>query len=409
MNRNDCLGDASLSPTCSLRILPRLPQRPSVPLFLVIALGVFFFGYQNSVSAGLTILHSFGDGSVTNDGAYPSAGLIRVSGNFYGVTARQAQSPSSQDGTVFEMTSADKLSVIYSFPSNSFLFSNAPLLLYHGKLIGVTPFGPGSTGTGTLFALRQIPSTGQWRSSFWQQNLGPAGNVILGSDSFFYGVVGGFPGSVYKVDPKTHQLTTVYSFSIAGNYIPGPGLVEGSDGNFYGTTNRVAGLQYQWGAIFKLTPGGQATFSQFGGLEGTGPMIKASDSNLYGLGATFNDIGTESSGFVYSLSSTGSINVLHSFGQGTDGYFPVGSLVQGPNGNLYGVTGQGGTAGFGVIFEISTNSSTYTILHNFGDGSVANDGKDPVGPLVVGKDKNLYGTTTAGGSAGLGTVFKITP
>jgi uncharacterized repeat protein (TIGR03803 family) len=79
------------------------------------------------------------------------------------------------------------------------------------------------------------------------------------------------------------------------------------------------------------------------------------------------------------------------------------------NDNLYGVTGQGGTAGFGVIFEISTNSSTYTILHNFGDGSVANDGKDPVGPLVVGKDKNLYGTTTAGGSAGLGTVFKITP
>jgi uncharacterized repeat protein (TIGR03803 family) len=174
----------------------------------VLALGVLFFGYQNSVNAGFTILHSFGDGSVTSDSAYPSAGLIRVSGNFYGVTASQAQSPSSQDGTVFEMTSAGKLSVIYSFPSNSFLFSNAPLLLYHGKLIGVTPFGPGSTGTGTLFALRQIPSTGQWRSSFWQQNLGPAGNVILGSDGSLYGVAGGPFGPVYKVNPTTHQLAT---------------------------------------------------------------------------------------------------------------------------------------------------------------------------------------------------------
>ena len=88
-----------------------------------------------------------------------------------------------------------------------------------------------------------------------------------------------------------------------------------------------------------------------------------------------------------------------------DGRVPNG-LVQGPNGNLYGTTQLGGTAGNGVVFEISTDGSLFTVLHNFGDGTITHDGKNPVGSLLVDPDNFLYGTTYEGG-VGLGTVFKI--
>jgi uncharacterized repeat protein (TIGR03803 family) len=79
------------------------------------------------------------------------------------------------------------------------------------------------------------------------------------------------------------------------------------------------------------------------------------------------------------------ITTIHTF-QGSDGRLPNG-LVQGPNGNLYGTTQLGGTAGNGVVFEISTDGSLFTVLHNFGDGTITHDGKNPVGSLLVGPDK----------------------
>lgn len=114
------------------------------------------------------------------------------------------------------------------------------------------------------------------------------------------------------------------------------------------------------------------------------------------------------------------VTVLHSFGNGKDGYGPFGGLVQGPDAALYGTTASGGTTrtnavrgdanpdGYGIVFRITTDG-TYKVLHNFGDGSVPNDGEIPYGSLTVGSDGNLYGTTTQGGTAGRGTVFKISP
>ena len=367
---------------------------------------IVFVAFLHPVDAQLTILHSFGDGSVTKDGASPQAGLIQApNGDFFGVTTNQAEQPTVAAGTVFQMTPAGKLSVIYRFGANSNLWSNSPLLYYHGKLIGVTPSGPLSTGTGTLFALSKSASTGKWRLSFWQKNIGLEGNVVLGSDGNFYGVS---LLDVLKISATTHTVTTVLNTSDDSNFWIAPGLVEDSDGNLYGSTLYLRGLQYQSGAIFQLTPSGQVTFTQFQVLAGTGPMIQASNGTFYGLGATFNDIGTMSPGIVFSYAPNGSPGILHVFGQGSDGTYPVGTVVQGPNGNLYGVTSLGGTAGAGILFEVSALGA-YTILHHFGDGSVPNDGLGPQGTLILGKDNNLYGTTAKGGKAGLGTVFKFTP
>jgi uncharacterized repeat protein (TIGR03803 family) len=104
------------------------------------------------------------------------------------------------------------------------------------------------------------------------------------------------------------------------------------------------------------------------------------------------------------------VSTLHSFpvNNQTDGTFPTG-LVLGANGNLYGLTIRGGTTGSGTVFELSTDGSSYTILHNFNDGSVPNDGQLPADRLVVGSDNNLYGVTESGGSADRGTIFRISP
>jgi uncharacterized repeat protein (TIGR03803 family) len=186
-------------------------------------------------------------------------------------------------------------------------------------------------------------------------------------------------------------------------------LVLGQDGNLYGTTAQISGLPYLSGAVFQVTTGGQATFSQYEPAVATGPMIQASNSTFYGLGATFNTVGTQSPGIVFSFTPGVGVGILHQFGQETtDGTYPAGTVVQGPNGHLYGITSRGGTADYGIIFELS-NPADYTILHNFGDGSVPNDGQFPYGTLIVGQDGNLYGTTSGAGSAGLGTIFRFTP
>ena len=100
------------------------------------------------------------------------------------------------------------------------------------------------------------------------------------------------------------------------------------------------------------------------------------------------------------------VKILQTLGPGCGALFGV---VQGANGRLYGVTMTGGRAGEGTVFELSLDGTSYTVLHNFADGSVPNDGAKPYGALIVGIDNNLYGTTEFGGSANLGTVFKISP
>jgi len=392
----------------------RLRRRLGTSL-VTIAAGVIFFAFQNLVNAQLTILHSFGDGTVANDGAHPVAGLVQApGGNFFGVTSSQAAAPANIAGTVFQMTPKGKLTVIHRFGSQNAAFE--PLLYYKGRLIGVTVTP--ETDTGTLFALKHL-ATGKWRLSDWYQFGGtnelvyPAGNVILGSDSFFYGTSGiGGPnngGTVYKLDPTTHQATVVFGFATAyGAFGPANGLVQGNDGNFYCATAQLAGYRYgYWGAIIQVTPAGQANAESFPNLLATGPFIQGSNGTFYGVGGTFTNEYIQSSGFVFSFTTTGTLQTLHTFGQGTDGGYPAGTVVQGPNGDLYGITSQGGTAGKGILFEVSTDGTSYTVLHNFGDGSVPNDGAAPYGTLIVGQDKNLYGTTSDGGSAGLGTVFEF--
>ena len=388
---------------------------------------MIFFGYKNSLNAQLTILHHFGDGTVANDGAHPRAGLTHApTGQFFGSTANQAATPSTFAGTIFQMSSSGMLKIIYSFGSTSTLYTTQPLLYHYGKLIGVALSGESTTGSsGNVFRLKRSATTGNWSISFWHNftnsapdyDGSPAGNVILGSDENFYGTseAGGSPlfndGAVYKLDRTTHTLTNVYTFPLTGYFQPHAAVVQGTDGNFYGSTFLKPGgtIPTQWGSFFKLTPAGQiAVFTPTVDTAVEAPLIQASDGNFYGVSEqglfSFSSIPC-----VFNLTPSGVFSILHTFGQGSDGAIPIasGTVVEGPKGNLYGVTFGGGIAGKGIIYELSKDGTSYTILHNFGDGSVPNDGANPTGTLIVVKN-TLYGTTYNGGSAGLGTVFKYT-
>jgi uncharacterized repeat protein (TIGR03803 family) len=212
-------------------------------------------------------------------------------------------------------------------------------------------------------------------------------------------------GTVFKIITNG-TLASLYLFT-GGNDGKWPlaGLVQGSDGNFYGTT--TSGGTSQSGTVFKISPEGSfsSLCSFTGGNDGANPqacLVQGSDGNFYG---TTQFGGTNQSGTVFKISPEGSFTSLYSFTGGNDGEYPYGGLVQGRDGNFYGTTLFGGVnGGHGTVFKISANGS-FSSLYSFTGG---NDGANPQAGLVEGRDSNFYGTTVNGGVGGVGTVFQLT-
>ncbi len=177
-------------------------------------------------------------------------------------------------------------------------------------------------------------------------------------------------------------------------------LIQGNDGNFYGTIR--GGDDFPYGAIFRLTPTGNLTvlhtFSRIGGEHPTGSLIQGGDGNFYGVTAGIypGDAGT-----IFRLAPDGTLTTLHRF-SGDDGDFPCGALVQAKDGNLYGTTvNGGGTNSYGVAFRL-TLAGEFTVIHRFR----MPDGGSRVA-LIQASDGKLYGTTS-GGEKDRGTVFCLT-
>jgi len=190
-------------------------------------------------------------------------------------------------------------------------------------------------------------------------------------------------------------LTTLLNFNGTNGEQPYYGsLVQGADGNFYGTTDEGGALDD--GTIFKMTAGGTpTTLYSFSGGDGSGPyggLIQATDGNFYGT--TYRG-GANSLGTIFKITPGGTLTTLYSFTNGADGELPFAGLTQATDGNFYGTT-------FGTIFKI-TPGGTLTTLYSFTGES------RPHGGLIQATDGNLYGTTQYGGAnGGLGTIFKIT-
>ena len=265
----------------------------------------------------------------------------------------------------------------------------------------------------------------------------PTSALVLGANGAYYGTAttGGAnsEGSIFDVT-TSGTLSVLHTFSASttdGEY-PTGGLTLGSDGNFYGattyggstlaTTNTTTNPTGE-GTIYSMTASGALTLlHSFGdgtvtndGEYPTGKLVQdSSTGTLYGttLGGGAYGLGT-----VYSVTTAGVVTILYSFGASDiDGVFPDSGVVIGADGNLYGTTVGGGTSySDGTVFQLTT-AGVETVLHDFNDGSVTDDGITPAAALIQGIDGNFYGTTFHGGSTvtgqgvnGDGVVYKITP
>lgn len=207
----------------------------------------------------------------------------------------------------------------------------------------------------------------------------------------------------------TASASVVYSFAGQDGSMPAGAPIQGSDGNFYGTTRYggaaavLGSSQSGYGVVYKLTAAGTETvLHSFGlttsdGVGPSGPLVQAADGTLFGT--TYGG-GASGRGTVFKITTGGTYTQLYQFAAAPEGAVPVG-LVIGPDSNLYGVTNMGGANDGGVFFKI-TPQGTYTNLYSFEAYG------HPVTPPVVGTDGLFYGVLQSGGAYQHGVFYSIT-
>ena len=367
-------------------------------------------------------------------GAAPQSPVIQASdGNFYGTTWGGGGG-SKPYGTVFQATPAGGLTTLHSFSLTDGASPIGGLVEgSDGNFYGTTSQGGTHPGAGTVFVISAAGSFRVLHNFAGTDGAVPYGGLVQGKDGNFYGTTlsngpNGY-GTVFKITPAG-ALTTLYAFSGGDGASPAGTLILASDGNFYGTTvgggvnSNCDGLD-TCGTVFKITPAGVlTTLYNFcsetkctDGVEPYAGLVQASDGNFYGttwLGGTNCVPGLNSGcGTVFKITPSGTFTSLYSFctqTNCTDGKNPFyGSLVQASDGNLYGTTWLGGVAtkcqnGCGTIFRITTGGSFATV-HAF----TFTDGQLPYAGMVQATDGNLYGTTSSGGAHDAGTVYGFNP
>jgi uncharacterized repeat protein (TIGR03803 family) len=365
--------------------------------FVRIACIVNLFCFATAVASHAQTFNTLFSFDNTN-GAGPSGPLVQgFNGSFFETTAGGGSSSNCMFkigcGTVFEITPGGKLSTLYNFCSQGHCADGGNpesqlLLGANGNFYGTTNYG----GTNN-------------NEEFCSE---------LGCGTIFEITEGG-------------QHTILYNFCSLANCADGvnpSGLVEAPSANFYGTTNsgglfsNKANCTNGCGTFFEITPVGLTTLynfcSQTNCSDGAAPqsgLIQGTDGNFYGVTEAG---GAYSSGTAFKITPGGKLTTLYSFCAHSsgetclDGSSPVGALIQAGNGDFYGTTWAGGTNNGGTLFELSP-SGQLTTVYSFCSLSNCADGYELASPVVQGTDGNFYGTTILGGSANYGTAFQITP
>jgi uncharacterized repeat protein (TIGR03803 family) len=397
----------------------------------------------------MTLLHHFRPD--LGDGGSPNGPLLQASdGNIYGTAASgginlcRPESP-VRCGVIFKLTPDGTESVLYHFGStlNDGYMPYGPLIqAQDGALYGLTARGGDQGGGGTAFKIT-LDGTYTVLHSFGgtpDDGIVPLGGLIQATDGNFYGVTssgganhcfqipqaGGNCGTVFRMTPSG-EVTTLHSFgaSITDGVTPLASLVQASDGNFYGTTVNgganacsTAGGTNNCGTVFRITPDGETTILHSFGptrFEAIGPMgtlVQGTDGLLYGT--TVSGGGGECNavfacGTVFKMTLDGELSIVYAFSREStaDGNGPSQYLFQDSDGNFYGTTGSGGANGAmaGTAFRL-TPAGVLTTLYSFGpmDFTPAN----PRGGPTKGLDGALYVPTTYSEAySGAGSVVRL--
>jgi uncharacterized repeat protein (TIGR03803 family) len=369
-------------------------KEPGFGQFAMIAAFCLALAISSSAQT-FTSLKSFGG----LDGVSPYLGSLvqGADGNLYGTAAQGGANGSH--GTVFEITPEGELAALYSFCSQSNCADGE--LPYAGLMLAANGNFYGTTTYGGAGFSSNCPSIGC--------------------------------GTVFEITPAG-KLTTLYSFcpktDCADGESPLAALVQGTNGNLYGTT-QLGGVfgtilcPIGCGTIFQISTSGELTTLYIfcnttqpcPDGESPNALLLAPNGNFYG---TTGGGGADQAGTFFEMTPAGKLTTLFSFDR-TDGTTPN-ALIQTADGSFYGTTAFGGANagsngdGAGTVFKI-TPKGELTTLYNFCSQTNCADGDNPGAPLVEGTDGNFYGTTIRGGAntsganciAGCGTVFEITP
>lgn len=341
---------------------------------------VFALSRKRNGAWGAKVLHAFL--SSTYDGQRPLANVVfDKKGNLYGTTYFGGK---SNRGTVYElMPQADgtwQEQQLYSFragtdgqfPRSTVIFDSG------GNLYGTTTIG-GTDNTGTAFELMP-QANGAWKEKILHNFLypgtdgfDPEAGLVLDAAGNLYGTtaIGGLydRGTVFELTPGANGDWTekiLYNFTTnADANFPNAVLTFDAAGNLYGTT--AQGGLYGWGTVFELSPGE-------GGEWAEKILFNFANDNLSGTN-------------------------------------PYDSVIFDSAGNLYGTAQGGGLYDYGVVFKLIPSASgdwAESVLYNF--GSYAEDAAYPgSGGVIFGPGGGLYGTTINGGTTGYGTIYEITP
>jgi len=381
----------------------------------------------------LSTLYSFCSEANCADGAISEAPMVlganASDGNYYGTTEGGGE---TGVGTVFKITPDRVLTTLYSFCSQTNCTDGeAPygglVQANSGTFYGTASEG-GAYGYGTVFKITPDGVLTTLYSFCSQANCAdgsyPDASLVRGTDGNYYGIT---LGTVFKITPAG-KLTTLHTFTDTYPL----GLVQASSGNFYGTTH--SGGAYGKGTVFEITPDGVLTTlysfcAQTNCPDGSAPsagVVQGTDGNFYGTtqwgGSSSNC--SSGCGTLFEITPEGTLSTLHSF-DNTDGYIPVG-LIQGTDGDFYGTTAGGGAGacvfgGCGTVFRLSVGLGPFVetlpthghvgrfvrILGNAltGATSVTFNGT----PATWKLDSDTQITTTVPSGATTGNVQVVTP
>jgi uncharacterized repeat protein (TIGR03803 family) len=374
-------------------------HRVGIGTFLVVLALAFGIAVMPAQAQTYKVIYNFG--TQTNDPTQPHGQDVISQGRNGKLYSDAATGGANGDGAAFSITTSGKLSVVASLTSP---YTGSGLTLgTDGSLYGTTE-GGGTDGAGTVFKVTPSGTlTTLYNFTAGSDGGYPQANLTLGVDGNFYGTASGvnvINSVAFKITPAG-AMTTLHTFTGSDGNDVIAGLIQGADGNFYGVAAK--GGANSDGVVFKMSPAGTVTvLHSFDGTDGESAafgLIQATDGDLYGtteLGGTSND------GVVFKITTGGTYTVLHSFNGTTDGNQGYSGLVQATDGNLYGVTGLGGSSSLGTIYKITTKG-TFSVLYNFDNTHGAN----PQSYLTQGTNGILYGDTQLGGSENQGVFYSL--
>jgi uncharacterized repeat protein (TIGR03803 family) len=384
------------------------PTSPNITLLIQGSDGNFYGKARSSVSLdnqivfkldgswNYSVLYEFDD---SNESAKSMVGLIQ--GNDGSLYATTEAGGSGNSGTVSKLDSLGNYSVLHEFEESEGRYPQAGLTQgSDGSFYGTTSEG-GGYGAGSVFKLDSLGIFSLVHSFGSSSDLGtsPNAELIQGSDGNLYGTTthGGTAGegTVFKLDPSG-DFIILHSFEAdsGGGKNPVTKLIQDGDGNLFGST--YFGGSNNTGIVYKIDPSGNFSvlyeFAQES--EGLFPTLRilGSDGNFYGTydGTIMYPGVSDNAGLIFKLTPSGSFSVLHEFDSASEGGNP-GALFQGIDGHLYGVTNFGGSTNFGTIFKLDT-AGNYSVVHEF-EGNVNNNGQHN-NTLIQGSDGSFYGTNS---------------